>query len=188
MDKHLSLNFSRNPNKQQESHSLTSEKLIQQVRLLMKSNSSELGFIPISAIEEQHYHGLAFHQFFDGEWVGYLVVGSIRANRPVHIWQECIDKSARRLGSGKALFKSLLLKCLQNGASEIILRCAEDLESQLFWQALGFDIVRVQWPDNKRKRAILTYRMIVTPNLFENPSIHISRLIDIKTKINTLNK
>jgi GNAT superfamily N-acetyltransferase len=188
MDKHFSLSFSRNPVKKKESDPLNSEKLIQQVRLLMKSNSSELGFIPISAIEEQHFNGLVYHQFFEGEWVGYLVVGSIRAHRPVHIWQECIDKSARKLGSGKALFKSLLIKCLQAGASEIILRCAEDLESQLFWQALGFEIAGVQWPENKRKRAILTYRMIVTPNLFDNPSIHIPRLIDVKSKVTTLSK
>lgn len=139
----------------------------------MKSNYDAVGFIPLTKIEEQEKRGLVFHQFEMGEWVGYLVVGTIKPGQRVHIWQECIDKSARGYGSGMRLFLQLLDACKKNLVPDIVLRCADDLEANEFWQACGFSKIKTDPPHNKRNRSIHTYRMVLIENLFETEYVQI---------------
>lgn len=151
---------------------------VDNVILLMRDNTNSLGFIPSTRVEEQESKGLIFHQVENGDWVGYLMVGSIKPGRPVFVWQECIDKSARRYGSGFRLFHQLLNQCKICNVTEIILRCAENLESNYFWQTCGFELVKTITTRNARNRKINVYRFVVTQNLFDSPSA-----VDIKENI-----
>lgn len=141
---------------------------LRNVKLLMKDNYPALGFLPMSRIEKQERKGLVFHQYDNDEWMGYLVVGAIRAGGITHIWQECVDKTARGYGSGTRLFHRLLDKCKRGYVHQIQLRCAEDLESNLFWRAMGFEFVKSVDVGNARKRRINYYRFTVTPSLFDS--------------------
>lgn len=144
---------------------------LKKVELLTKANSNQLGFIPFSRIEEQERKGLVFHQYDNDTWMGFLVVGSIKAGGVTHIWQECIDKTARGHGSGTRLFFQLLERCKKSYVHEIVLRCREDLESNLFWKALGFEFVKAIDQQNARGKLINIYRMTVTPNLFQMAAV-----------------
>lgn len=141
---------------------------LKRVELLTKANSNQLGFIPFSRIEEQERKGLVFHQYDNGTWIGFLVVGSIKAGGTTHIWQECIDKTARGYGSGTRLFFQLLEQCKKNYVHQIVLRCREDLASNLFWQAMGFELVKTVDVGNARGKLINVYRLTVTATLFPN--------------------
>lgn len=141
---------------------------LRNVKLLMKDNYPALGFLPMSRIEEQDRKGLVFHQYDNSEWMGYLVVGAIRAGGITHIWQECIDKTARGYGNGRRLFYRLLDACKRGYVHQIQLRCAEDLESNLFWRSMGFEFVKSVDVGNTRKRRINYYRFTVTPSLFDS--------------------
>lgn len=141
---------------------------LKNVGLLMRSNSNQIGFIPISRIEQQERRGLVFHQYDNETWMGYLVVGNIKAGGTTHIWQECIDKTARGYGSGTRLFFQLLKKCKENYVSQIVLRCREDLESNMFWRAMGFEFVKSVNVNNARRKLINIYRLEITSTLFGN--------------------
>lgn len=151
--------------------------MIENAVLLMRDNYDAVGFLPRSALERAEHENRIYYQIDDGCWVGYLLVGPIYPQKPVYIWQECIDKGARRYGSGKRCFEKLLFDAKVLGAYSIRLRCAEGLESNLFWQSMGFKVIEVDTTPNKRKRAVFRYELVVTPSLFElyasSPSIRI---------------
>lgn len=125
--------------------------------LLMRDNCEAVGFLPESALVRAAHESRLWHQVDEGEWVGYLVSGPLVYGRPAHVWQECIDKSARRYGSGQRLLTAFEAACLSAGCTSIRLRCAENLDSNLFWQAVGFERFRVDTSWNRRGRAINEY-------------------------------
>lgn len=141
---------------------------LKNVELLMRSNSNQIGFIPMSRIEEQEKRGFVFHQYDNGTWMGYLIVGNIKAGATTHIWQECIDKTAMGYGSGTRLFFQLLERCKDNYVHQIVLRCREDLESNLFWKAMGFEFVKAINENNARRKLINIYRLEISKTLFSN--------------------
>lgn len=90
------------------------------VELLMRDNYEAIGFLPMSRIHEQERRGLIWHQYDNGEWLGYCVVGAMKAAGTTHIWQECIDKTARGYGSGSRLFAKLLAECKRNFVHQML--------------------------------------------------------------------
>jgi len=133
---------------------------------LAKCESDAIGFIPYPKYKEAHEKGNIFYQIENGEFVGFLIVGGFPSMGTTYIWQECIDKSARGYGSGRRLFYQLLAKCTANYVYQIKLNCAEDLESNLFWQSMGFNLVRSINPNNKRGRKINQYRYQLIRDIF----------------------
>jgi len=137
------------------------------VTSLMRDNYESVGFITEGAVREAIYQGRIYHQFDNGEWVGYLLRGSLRPYaHAVYIVQECIDKSARRYGSGRRCYEQLLADAREAHVESVQLRCAEDLESRHFWQALGFELVGVDTRPNARGRKVFRYEYRLWPNLF----------------------
>lgn len=140
---------------------------IDKVIMLMKDNYNSIGFIPRSRIEEADQQGCLYYQVDNGEWVGYLYCSKPVYMRTCKIWQECIDKSVRRYGSGRRLCERLINDCRTVGCPAIMLRCAEDLESNYFWQAMGFSLVGIDTSLNVRKRKVFRYRLDLEPTFFD---------------------
>lgn len=153
---------------------LSSQKELRNVQLLMRSNAEELGFLPMSRIEIKDTQGFLFHQYDSGEWLGYMVVGTIKPGWTTKIWQECIDKTARGYGSGKRLFLKLKIKCELAGVEKISLRCREGNEANLFWSAMGFRLEAVLNTQSADKRLINVYSMDLRRNqpIKKQPLIH----------------
>ena len=145
----------------------THDYIVRQIILLMKDNSDAVGFIPQGEIEKALSEGRIYHQRENGEWVGYLLRGPIRPYEPVYIYQECMDKDARRIGSGRKCFEQLLYEAIALDASAIKLRCAEDLPSNWFWMAMGFKKIGEDKTPNYRDRLVFYYERTLKPTLFE---------------------
>jgi ribosomal protein S18 acetylase RimI-like enzyme len=146
------------------------------VKLLMKANSDAVGFIPTQGIERAAAKCCLIIQRMDGERVGYLLFGPIKPNEDVYIWQECIDKDVRRLGCGQKTFFELLSRAVDVGAKGIRLRCADNLPSNCFWRALGFDLLSTETPNNRRKRSVNVFYM----SLKNHPQTEIPSIVQTK--------
>ena len=131
--------------------------MLRNVILLSRDNHESIGFLPSTRLEEYAARGQLYHQIDDDEWVGFLVCGPMRFGKACRVYQECIDKTARRYGSGYRLYRKFLDDCISAGCSRIILGCAEDLESNLFWKAVGLKAVGYRKGGEKRKRQIVIY-------------------------------
>lgn len=142
------------------------DQLIHNVKLLMKDNYEAVGFIPEPRLEWYEARGRIWHQYDEGVWVGYLLPGPARPAKTCRIWQECIDKSARRFGSGARLYAGFEAFCRNHAVSDISLRCAEGLDSNVFWRAMGFELVGCDLTENARKRKVFRYRKVLDMQVF----------------------
>lgn len=77
----------------------------------------------------------------NGDLVGFVLAsfGRTNAYRPVgKIAQICLQEDARLLARGKLLLDKAIKHGLIVGTTEFGCGCADDLESNLFWLAMGF--------------------------------------------------
>lgn len=105
---------------------------------LHRQNSEALGLIPAERMREYARSGQVFAAFEGGEACGYLIAGL----RPpwARVWQACVEFTLRGLGHGSVMVAALEEKARRAGCIGITLRCRDGLDSNLFWQALGFQL------------------------------------------------
>jgi GNAT superfamily N-acetyltransferase len=110
---------------------------------LQKENAFAVGFIQHTIWEkyvwggERNFVVLICEKNLDP--VGYvLLTPGIGVDTFAKIQQIAIRNDARRLDYGSALINVARQFCVKFGRLGVTLRCRTDLESNLFWQALGF--------------------------------------------------
>ena len=103
---------------------------------LHKKNSDYLGFIPKPYLKTLIENDQVFIQLDGGDNAGFIVAGSGNKNI-LRIYQACIEQDLRRLSFGKKLFKQVIDFGLKMDCESIYLRCRENLQSNLFWKAIG---------------------------------------------------
>lgn len=118
--------------------SLTDIKYIDSLR---KQESNSIGFIPIQRYEmeitgERNGTILIIRENNDNVGFLYATHGTVS-----HIQQIAIQKDARLMERGKALIDKLQEISNQRNIRSMSCRCAQDLDSNHFWQALGFNLV-----------------------------------------------
>jgi hypothetical protein len=135
---------------------------------LMKANYEAVGFIPNTTLYEDYIVTERYILQTDerGRRVGYLLHGKPRPGGLLVVSQHCIDMDKRLHGYGEAAFRELMERAKIANCRGIKLRCAEDLESNAFWQSQGLELASVQHPENTRHRAINVYLMDLWPRLF----------------------
>lgn len=129
---------------------------------LMKENYEAVGFLTVGSVLDYLHnrsHILIPHK-------GYLLYENPKPYRVLRIAQACVDYDLRERGYGRQMVEQVIAHASTHYASEIILRCAEDLEANDFWRSMGFEHYRTYHPNNARKRAINGWRKIITPGLF----------------------
>lgn len=104
---------------------------------LARKNSEALSFIPRPMIEAYARRGQLMLSLENDEPCGFLIHGE---NWPqIRIYQACIQYDARRREHGMALVAALAAKARERGCHDIRLWCADDLDSNEFWRAAGFE-------------------------------------------------
>lgn len=126
---------------------------------LMRENYSALGFIPQGTIETRY---IAKQRYLLIPSRGYLLHG---VGVDWHISQAVIDYDFRSRGHGFDMVAQLIERAKAKNARRILLRCANDLESNSFWLACGFELVRDYEPATQRKRKINLYELQIQPRL-----------------------
>lgn len=106
---------------------------------LGKKESEAIGFIPLQRYEmeiEGSRHGSIIVAEENNDLVGFIYATHNHAG-VTHIQQIAIQEDARRMERA-----SLLVKAVQRERDWLLsCRCAADLESTNFWDALGFDVL-----------------------------------------------
>jgi ribosomal protein S18 acetylase RimI-like enzyme len=94
-----------------------------------------LGWQPSTALEAWWRAGLVWCLFRSGELVGYVAA---RTGRTVcRVWQIAVRRDARRIEHGLMLLAAVEGAARAEGAHEISLWCAADIEAVAFWECVG---------------------------------------------------
>ena len=118
------------------------------VMALQRRNRESVGGLPTPAIAERITRRTLLLGELNGEPAGYLLY-DYRDNI-LRIPQACIQYDARRRHYGEQLVGTMLN--LYPDAAEIRLRCAADLDANVFWRALGFVCVGTVQGGTRRGR------------------------------------
>lgn len=145
------------------------------VMSLMRANRESIGGLPKPAIEERIERRTLLLGLLNGEPCGYLLYDF--RDGLLRIPQACIQYDARRRKYGEALFGALLRIC---DADEINLRCAADLEANLFWRDMGFRCVGTAAGGKRRGRTINIWAMWLQPRLFGVEQIAIPPIAELR--------
>lgn len=102
---------------------------------LADQHRDELGFLPRTIYEPMHAAGRLRVAKENSDPCGFLLHGTYR--KTLRIYQTCVQPDARRIDHGSDLWQQLVNDCIANDVHQIELHCAEDLEANQFWQAVG---------------------------------------------------
>jgi hypothetical protein len=122
------------------------------VESLMRKNYEAVGFLPMSVAERYLTANQLWLQYENNEPCGYLIFGN--GHPTCRVFQCCIQTDARRQHGATQLINALIQKTELEGYSAISLRCADDLESNKFWEAIGFVFVGQSQGGKARGRKI----------------------------------
>lgn len=120
-----------------------------------------LGFIPKPAIQRRmtapgHYAMIRDHT---GRRRGFLLHGPPSRGLPLHIYQVCVEYDFRLRGHAAEAVRTIYRRGLAAGATDLVLRCALDLQANLFWQALGFTLIQHHVGGTSKNRIIAEYSL-----------------------------
>lgn len=127
---------------------------------LEHKNNESVGFLPRMAFEERIADRKLIIGRLNNEPFGYILWD--RTGMDINILQACIQYDARRRLYGAAMYAWALGEW---NAEFIRLRCAADLESNLFWQSMGLVCVSVVEGGKRRKRKINVWHHYLIPQL-----------------------
>jgi hypothetical protein len=117
---------------------------------LQKKNSDELGFLPRTAFERAVEAGQLFLGLLNGEPCGYIFAGS-GYKGVLRRWQACIQYDARRRFYGGLLVSAVEKYGETLGCTQSEVRCASDLEANLFWVSMGYKLTGIEKAGESRK-------------------------------------
>lgn len=146
---------------------------------LQKDNAYAVGFIQRTVWDKYVFGGERNFTVFvcekNTDPVGYILLTPGRTmNSYAKIQQICVRDDARRLDYGTALITVVKDFCETFNRAGVTLRCRNDLESNKFWKALGFERYGV-WEKGKVNH--VGFKASQDINLYK---------IDLNTRIPTL--
>jgi hypothetical protein len=136
---------------------------------LMRANRESVGGLPQPAMLERIERGTVLLAEINEDPVGYILY-DYRDER-IRIPQACIQYDARRRKYGEALMRSLL--SAHPDAAEVSLRCAADLEANVFWRDMGFTCTGTVPGGKRRGRTINCWALWLTPRLLTLEDIRV---------------
>lgn len=132
---------------------------------LMRTESDALGFIPVPALRDRILrHGrYLIQRDHAGHRRGYLLHGPPLAGQPLRVYQCVIDIDHRRIYYATRMLDALIDRASRAGSTEILIRCATDLDATQFWRAIGARLLTITQGGQRRNRWIATYSLPVEP-------------------------
>ncbi len=135
-------------------------RLLPYIRDLMAKNYEAVGFLPVPRLEEYAARGQVLVQRENDEPCGYLAFGN---GWPVlKVYQCCIQTDARRVAHATELVNRLIGIARDRNCMAISLWCADDLDSNGFWRAMGFQFGGQRDNGNRRGRKHNKWVLFVT--------------------------
>ncbi len=131
---------------------------------LMRDNYEAVGFLPRIAVS--NYLTERSHVLIPNK--GYLLYENPKPYQILRIAQSCVDYDLRQRGYGQQMIAQVIADAEAHYVSAIRLRCAENLDANNFWAAMGFEKIRILSPDNQRHRRINVWQKTITAGLFES--------------------
>lgn len=144
--------------------------MLKYVTDLMEKNYEAVGFLPAPRVAAYFESGQVLVQLENGEPCGYLIYGF--GWPALKVYQCCIQVDARRRESGAALVRRLIEVAEKRGCCTINLYCADDLESNGFWEAMGFHFAGTR--DNGNRRGRLHNRWVLWVEAAIQPDLLLS--------------
>lgn len=139
---------------------------------LMRENYEAVGFLPTSAIQERYMNGQHIIQTdLAGRRVGYLLHGVPAPGHVLTVAQTVVEYDKRTIGFGNEMVDELIRRARSRYCRSLILKCAEDLDANTFWLAVGFQHTNTLYPNNARRRAINVYTLDLQPTLWKWESV-----------------
>lgn len=86
-----------------------------------------------------------------GHIVGFIQYYMLKKKPKITLHKICIKKSCRRLGYGSRLMYLLFRHCREYLIQQIELKCPVDVEANLFYKQLGFNLVEIVTVKTGRK-------------------------------------
>ena len=119
---------------------------------LQSKNKHALGFLPFEALRQAISLGRVFLAYENDQPAGYVIHGQPR--QQAKIFQVVIEDDARRFEHGTALIEAVRQVMVHAKAHTLSLHCADDLEANEFWKAIGFQFTgqRCRRKDKKRSQ------------------------------------
>lgn len=124
---------------------------------LQSRNAHALGFLTWTALGEAIARGHVLRAWENGEPCGYLIHGRIK--RETRILQTVVANDARRIQHATALVDALTTLANRAHGHVITLHCAEDLDANAFWKAVGFQQIGRRLKSKTGKRWQLRYEI-----------------------------
>jgi hypothetical protein len=146
----------RNNNQAEREASMSAPLEVRYAIDLAKKMTSELGFIPKDVYSQALDEKRLFFQHENDDPCGFLLAGNLHRGH-IKIYQCAIQIDARRRANAAQMVARMKEHAQQKGANTLTLRCADDLDSNLFWKAQGFVLVNCIDTLNARKRKINRY-------------------------------
>jgi hypothetical protein len=143
--------------------------LIKYIDALQKKNAEALSFYPKATFEREKEKGRLFLGLLNGEPCGYLYVGAIGGDMKCH--QVCIQYDARRKLYGAGIVQVMEDFAWRGACSSITLRCGFDLDANVFWKEMGYQVIRHDEGGVRRMRTINVWRKQMTPEMFQTLAI-----------------
>ena len=98
-----------------------------------------IGWMPWQFYEHHDEHGRLITVIRDGDVVGFCCWDLERLSGQAQCMQVWVRKDARMIEHGRALVDRVNRDAWRLGARSLRLWCAEDLDANRFWRALGFN-------------------------------------------------
>lgn len=143
---------------------------------LMRANRESVGGLPEPAMRERVERGTVLLASINDDPVGYILYDH-RDGR-IRIPQACIQYDARRRRYGVALVNALLQK--HPDVDEVSLRCAADLEANIFWRDMGFTCTGARPGGRRRGRTINCWALWLTPRLLTIEQIAVTPSAELR--------
>ena len=141
-------------------------KMLLYIDMLQKKNAEALSFYPKVVFEREQLNGRLFLGLLNGEPAGYLYVGAAGGDVKCH--QVCIEYDARRKLYGAMLAIVMEQYARDSYSNSITLRCGFDLDANLFWKEMGYNVIKIVDGGVRRMRKINVWRKYLTTQLFED--------------------
>ena len=130
-----------------------------------KAAREEIGFLPMSWLEQKAEAGQVAVILVAGEPAGFVSFGVPRRDQPFRWFQVAIDYSLRRQTYGAALAEYVENVGVLAGARDIWFKCAADIDANAFWLARGYSCVDHITGGIRRSRILNVYYKALRPTL-----------------------
>lgn len=141
--------------------SIATDADVKYIQSLQDANREAVGHLPPARIEQQVFKRKVTIGRINGDPFGYMLC---HGKADLIVSQACIQYDARRRLYGARLSEFTFGVF---SPSRIRLRCAADLEANLFWRAMGFVCVGSISGGRRRGRTLNIWMRWEGPNLFE---------------------